>query len=92
MYLQSLQGYGNLRSMNSSVIPAIPALLQFVFLIWSIAWKGLALWNAAKNSQKNWFIAILIVNTVGILEIIYLFRFAKKRLTLGDLYFWKSKS
>lgn len=82
-------GYGNLDCMNS--IPAIPPLLQFALLVWSIAWKGLALWNAAKNSQRNWFIIILIVNTVGILEIIYLFRFSKKKLTLGDLLFWKSK-
>ncbi|MDO8659105.1 MAG: DUF5652 family protein [Candidatus Parcubacteria bacterium] len=78
-----------------SQIPTIPPLLQFAILIWSFAWKGLALWNASKNNQRNWFIAIfatiLIVNTMGILEIIYLFRFAKKRLTLNDLYFWKSK-
>ena len=74
------------------MIPSIPPLVQYALLVWSIAWKGLALWNAAKNSQKNWFIAILVINTIGILEIVYLFRFAKKRMTLGDLYFWKSKS
>ena len=78
--------------MNSSVIPSIPPLLQYVLLVWSIAWKGVALWNTSKNNQKNWFIAILVINTLGILEIIYLFRFAKKKMTLGDLYFWKSKS
>lgn len=79
--------------MDLSALPlAIPPILQFVLLVWAIAWKGIALWNAARNSQKNWFIAILIINTIGILEIIYLFRFAKKRLTLSDLYFWKPKS
>ncbi|MDP2638368.1 MAG: DUF5652 family protein [Candidatus Levybacteria bacterium] len=78
--------------MDSSVLPAIPPVMQYVLLVWSIAWKGLALWNAAKNNQRNWFIAILIINTVGILEIVYLFRFAKKRLVISDLYFWKSKS
>lgn len=78
--------------MDLSTIPAIPSLLQYVLLIWSIAWKGLALWRASKNDQKNWFIAILIINTLGILEIAYLFGFAKKKMTLGDLYFWKSKS
>lgn len=77
--------------MNSSMIPAIPPLLQVALLIWSIAWKGLALWNASKSNQKNWFIAILVLNTLGILEIVYLFAFAKKKMTLGDLYFWKSK-
>lgn len=77
--------------MDSSVIPSIPPLAQYVLLAWSIAWKGLALWNAAKNGQRNWFIAILVVNTIGILEIVYLFGFAKKKMTLNDLFFWKSK-
>ena len=45
---------------------------------WSFIWKGLALWRAAKNSQKYWFMALLVVNTMGILEIIYLKFFAKK--------------
>jgi len=51
-------------------------------LIWSFAWKGLGLWYAAKNEEKYWFVAILILNTLGILEIAYLFFFAKKRLKL----------
>ncbi len=44
-----------------------------VLIIWSIIWKGLALWRAAKRGDKVWFIVLLIVNTAGILEIIYLF-------------------
>lgn len=55
-----------------------PILLLFL-VAWSLFWKGLALWRAAKNDQRNWFIAILIVNTVGILEIIYLGWFAKEK-------------
>jgi len=69
----------------------IPSYLLFVVIAWSILWRGLALWRAAKDSQRNWFIIILVVNTVGILDIIYLFRFAKKRMKLKDLYFWQSK-
>lgn len=69
----------------------ISPLLQFILLAWSIVWKGFALWNASKNGQRNWFIAILVVNTVGIMEIIYLFGFAKKKMVLKDLLFWKSK-
>ncbi len=56
------------------------AILTFVFLVialWSLAWKALALWNAAKNHQRIWFIVLLLVNTVGILEIVYLAWFAK---------------
>ena len=49
-----------------------------VLAIWELIWKGLALWRAAKNGQLAWFVVILILNTVGILEIIYLIFFSKK--------------
>ena len=49
-----------------------------VVTLWSIAWKGLALWRAAERRQKGWFVALLIINTVGILEIIYLYVVARK--------------
>ncbi len=42
-------------------------------VIWTLIWKGLALWKAAGLRQKGWFLAILIINSLGILEIIYLF-------------------
>lgn len=41
-------------------------------MIWSSVWKGLALWHASKRDEKWWFIALLVINTVGILEICYL--------------------
>jgi hypothetical protein len=41
-------------------------------MFWSLIWKGLALWHAAKRDEKWWFIGFLVVNTVGILEICYL--------------------
>jgi hypothetical protein len=41
-------------------------------LIWSVAWKGLALWKAARNNQLRWFVAFLLVHTLGLLEIGYL--------------------
>lgn len=47
--------------------------------IWSIIWKGIALWKAARNSSKAWFVVMLAVNTMGILEIIYIFFFSKKK-------------
>ncbi|MDP2624936.1 MAG: DUF5652 family protein [Candidatus Peregrinibacteria bacterium] len=43
-----------------------------VLLIWTLIWDGIALWHAARNDQKKWFIAILLLNTAGILEILYL--------------------
>ena len=47
--------------------------------LWSIPWKGVALWKAAKKGQTGWFIAILILNTLAILEILYIFVFSKKK-------------
>jgi hypothetical protein len=48
-----------------------------LFLLWSLFWKGLALWHSGRRGQPWWFVIILVVNTVGILEIIYLFAVAK---------------
>jgi len=53
--------------------------LAIALLAWSLIWKGIALWKAARNGSKPWFIVLLIVNTVGILEIIYIFAFSKKK-------------
>jgi methionyl-tRNA synthetase len=52
--------------------------LLILVMIWVLPWKGYALWNAAKLSHKWWFIILLVVNTVGILDIIYIFFVAKK--------------
>jgi hypothetical protein len=55
------------------------ALLWIIpLVIWELVWKGIALWHSARNSQKWWFFAILILNTVGLLPIIYLVFFNKK--------------
>jgi len=53
-------------------------LLFALLLIWSLTWKALGLWRAARTGSKAWFIAILVVNTLGILEILYLYVFSKK--------------
>jgi hypothetical protein len=50
--------------------------------IWSLLWKGLAIWKSARNDQRYWYIALLLINTLGILEILYLFVFAKEKLVL----------
>jgi len=44
-----------------------------ILLAWNFIWKGLALWRAAKRGEKIWFVVFLLLNTAGILEIIYLF-------------------
>lgn len=54
------------------------ALLAVIFA-WTAPWKGVALWRAARNGQKAWFVVLLLANTLAILEIVYLFAFSKKR-------------
>ncbi|OHA89763.1 MAG: hypothetical protein A3C70_00695 [Candidatus Zambryskibacteria bacterium RIFCSPHIGHO2_02_FULL_43_14] len=63
----------NLLDNWAGVHPLFIALIIF----WSLVWKGFALWRSAELRQKYWFIAILLINTLGILEIIYLFVVAK---------------
>jgi methionyl-tRNA synthetase len=47
-------------------------------LVWTLAWKGVALWTAAKADSKKWFVALLVINTMGLLEILYIYCFSKK--------------
>ncbi|MEM5772991.1 MAG: DUF5652 family protein [Candidatus Aenigmatarchaeota archaeon] len=52
--------------------------LVFFLLIWSLFWKAWALWTVGMRKEKNWFIILFLLNTVGILEIIYLLTILKK--------------
>lgn len=51
----------------------------YLLIAWSVVWKGIALWYSARNKQLVWYIAIFIINTVGILEIIYLIFFKRRK-------------
>ena len=53
--------------------------LIVVLMIWEGIWKGIGLWKAGRNKQLAWFICIFIFNTIGILPIIYLLAFQKKK-------------
>ena len=55
------------------------ATIFVVLSLWSLAIKGVALWFSARRSQKVWFIVLLILNTFGILEVIYLLMFRKAK-------------
>ena len=48
-------------------------------VVWSAFWKGWALWVAGKRREKIWFIVLFIVNTLGVLEIIYMLTRPKER-------------
>ncbi len=49
-----------------------PPMVYFT-IVWAIIWKGWGAWAAAKRNHKIWFWAFIILNTLGFLEIFYLF-------------------
>jgi len=60
---------------NSIITSLLPIII--VLIIWTSIWKGIALWKSARKSSIVWFIVLLLVNTIGILEILYIFIFSK---------------
>lgn len=67
--------------------PFLVALVILVSII-QLLIKAFAIWRASQLKQRNWFIALFILiplNELGIIEIIYLFWFAKKRLTIKEI-------
>lgn len=61
------------------------------FFAWALFWKGWALWRAARNEQKIWFGALLVLNTVGLLEIVYLLFFQKEGRLWEKVFVKKAK-
>lgn len=53
--------------------------LFIALLAWSLYWKGMALWKAAREGSRNWFVALLLIQTVGILDILYIYVFSKPK-------------
>ena len=56
-------------------------LIIFLILLWILPWKGWALWKAARAGNKIWFIVLLVVNSLAILEILYVFLFSQKKMS-----------
>lgn len=85
--LNSLSDSANLLLLS---IIALGFFVLLLILIWSFVWKGFALWKAAQNNQKWWFIVFLLINTAGILEILYLFVFSPNKFSLKKIFKKKS--
>lgn len=56
-----------------------------IFLIWLLFWKGFALWRSASKRQLIWFVILLVINTMGLLEILYILFLYKYSLDNGKL-------
>lgn len=73
-----------------------PVVIAVVIIlsIWQLFWKGLALWKSSQFKQRNWFVALFILvvlNDLGLLSLIYLFFFAKKKLNMNEIKSWFAK-
>ena len=53
--------------------------LIIILGLWTLPWTGIALWKSACRKEKWWFIILLVTNTLGLLEILYIFVFSKKK-------------
>lgn len=53
--------------------------LFVLIMLWVLPWKIYSLWTAAKRGDKKWFIVLILVNSLAILDIIYIFVVAKKQ-------------
>ncbi|HEY4520747.1 MAG TPA: DUF5652 family protein [Candidatus Paceibacterota bacterium] len=54
-------------------------LFLIILLAWSLVIKGIALWKSARRAEKVWFAALLLLNTFGILELLYIFAFSRSK-------------
>ncbi len=69
-------------------MPNQQQLLYIAIVAWDMTWKGISLWKAAKNNHQKWFIALLLLNTIGILPIIYI-KFFQKPLNFNFKFDYK---
>lgn len=65
--------------MQNYIVNNLGQFMLFLMLIiaWSGIWKALALWKASRLGSKAWFVTLFILNTAGVLEILYIFVFSK---------------
>lgn len=64
--------------MDSIVIIAQNPVYILLIALWTLPWKGVALWKAARLYHRKWFIALLVINLLAIPEIFYIFAIARK--------------
>lgn len=60
-------------------IPPGTRVAVIAAVAWTLAWKGASLWRAARNGSKPWFVALLLTNTLGALDAVYLFGVDRRR-------------
>jgi hypothetical protein len=68
--------FANIHLMAISILKVVVIVLM---LCWLLFWKAYSVWTAARNGHKKWFIALIVLNTLSILDIFYVFYVVKKK-------------
>lgn len=71
----------------NELLMSIPVWGWVIILLWEVIWKAIAMWHAARKNQLVWFILIVIINSIGILSIIYLLINRKKSAENQPIFF-----
>ncbi|NTW27466.1 MAG: hypothetical protein HGA36_04020 [Candidatus Moranbacteria bacterium] len=50
--------------------------IVIVVLVLTVPFKAAALWRAARRGHVGWFLSLMVLNTLAILDIIYIFIFS----------------
>ncbi len=68
-------------ALESNLFTTYPHLVTTILILVAIdlVLKGFALWRAARNIHRAWFIAILVINSIGVLPLIYLLMVRKEK-------------
>jgi len=61
------------------ILLTVLILAVILIAIWDAVWKLIGMWKSARNNQLAWFICIAVFNTIGILPIVYIKWFQKKK-------------
>jgi hypothetical protein len=70
---ERMRNHNEVSRMGMQNVPASGRALVVAVVVWSLAWKGASMWRAARNGSKPWFITLLLTNTLGALDAVYLF-------------------
>ncbi len=63
---------------NSAPVISTGMIIFIVLaVIWSAVWTYIAMWKAARNNHKAWYVVLLLVGTLGILDILYIYIWGK---------------
>ncbi len=66
-------------NLGTNALPGWIIAVVVLLSIWGVIWKGIGLWHAGVDRNLLWFVLMFVLNTLGILEIVYIFAISRPR-------------